>query len=303
VNGDALTTETQQNRSSKVGLALALAVAAISFAAIFFRKAAPTHELVSACLRLLFAAAVLSPMAIHAFRSGRVSRRLVRLACLAGVFYAAHFGTWVASLGRTTIAASVTLVTATPLLLGIASLISGRDRLQKRHWMAIGLALVGVITIGGTDFGTGWRALWGDALALMGAAAMAGYLLVGRRLGDEMNVWAFTAIAAAVGGVLLLLTCVCLGVGVRAASNEALFYLLLAALVPQLIGHTLLTWALRYTRPAIVGIATVGEPVGATLLGWFWLGESVPLGIAIGCSITVMAVILGVWRSRGVGDG
>ena len=80
-------------------------------------------------------------------------------------------------------------------------------------------------------------------------------------------------------------------------------YVLLAALIPQLVGHSLLTWVLRHTRPTVVGIATVGEPVGATLLGWLWLGETVGPDVLAGCAIVVSAVALSVWRVGPARDG
>jgi drug/metabolite transporter (DMT)-like permease len=274
--------------------ALVVGVVAISFAAIFFRKADPTHPLAAACIRLLLAGALLLPMIVRAALKGRLPRRIVLLGIGAGFFYAIHFGSWVTSLTLTTIAASVTLVTATPLLLALASLVSGRDRPDRRHWISIGLAVVGVGIIGGVD---AFRsdALTGDALALLGAAAMAGYLLLARHAGEDVDVWAFMGIAAIVGGVSLWGTAAWAGIPIEAANNSAFGYLLLAALVPQLIGHAALTWSLRSLRPTIVGIATVGEPVGATLLGVLWLGEGVPWAVGIGCMVTILAVIVGIW--------
>jgi len=273
-------------------------VIAISFAAIFFRKAAPTHPLAAASIRLLIAGAALLPLVWRARRQGRLPNGMVAMALGGGVLYAVHFGSWVTSLTLTTVAASVTLVTATPLLLALASLFTGRDRPESRHWIAILLALVGVGIIGGVD---AFRAdaLLGDALAFLGAIAMAGYLLVVRSAGDKLDPWAFTGIAAITGGVLLAIAGWTVGVPLEAASLEALGYLLLAALVPQLIGHTALTWVLRHVRPTTVGIATVGEPVGSAILAWFWLGEGIPLWAGIGCVVTLSAVIVGIGALKG----
>jgi drug/metabolite transporter (DMT)-like permease len=274
--------------------ALIIGVIAISFAAIFFRKADPTHPLAAACIRLLLAGALLLPMIVRAAMKGRLPPRIVGLAIGAGFFYAIHFGSWVTSLTLTTIAASVTLVTATPLLLALASLVTGHDRPDRRHWAAIGMAVVGMGIIGGAD---AFRsdALTGDALALLGAAAMAGYLLLARRAGEDVDVWAFMGIAAIVGGVSLWGVAAQAGVPIEAANSSAFGYLLLAALIPQLMGHTALTWSLRKLRPTIVGIATVGEPVGSTILGVLWLGEGVPWVVGIGCIVTIVAVIVGIW--------
>ncbi len=275
-----------------VAPALVVAVVSISFAAIFFRKAAPTHPIVAAGIRLCVAALLLLPVLLKAAHAGRLTRRLLRTGALAGLLYGLHFGTWVASLTMTSVAASVTLVTSTPLMLAVVGLVTGRDRPTRRLWGSLGLALVGVSLIGGAD------ALTGDAFALAGGAAMAGYLIVARRLGDEMDLWPFMAIATAVGGVSMMGLAAALGIPLSAASDEALFYLVLAALVPQLVGHGLLTWTLRHTTPTTVGMATVGEPVGAAALGWLWLGEKVGPVTMLGCAVTLCAVALAIRRTE-----
>ena len=278
----------------RVVVALTVGVTALSFAAPFFRRASPTHPLAASAIRLAVAAVLLAPFVVRAAQRGRLSRRVLVHAILAGLAYAVHFGAWVTSLGLTTVAASVTIVTATPLLLGVVALLTGRDRPDRRHWLAIGLALAGLSIIGGHDGAFGSAALLGDGLAGLGAAAMACYLLVGRRLGDTMDVWAYSGIATAVGSAALFGFGALRGVPLGPASNEALLYLVLAALVPQLVGHGLLTWSLRHARPTVVGIATVGEPVGATFLTWAWLGERVPAVVAVGCATVLVAVIAAV---------
>ena len=282
-------------------LALGLAVTAIAFAAILFRKALPTHPIAAAGIRLLVAAVLLSPFLWRAHRRRGLSRRLVGAATVGGLMYGVHFGAWVASLQLTSIAASVTLVTATPLLLAVVALSTGKDRPSRRLWGALGLALCGLVIIGGRDLITSSDALVGDALALLGAAAMAGYLLCGRWLGDKMDVLGFSAIATTVGGLALLATAAASGIPFVAASWDAFGYLVLAALVPQLVGHNLLTWSLRHTTPTVVGLSTLGEPVGAALIGWLWLSEAPAPLTALGCAVTLCAVMLAI-RSRASAD-
>jgi drug/metabolite transporter (DMT)-like permease len=284
-------------RDPRVFAALAAGVLAISFAAIFFRKAAPTEPLVMAGVRLSIAAVVLSPFVVRAARAGRLSKPVVVSAIFGGLAYAVHFGTWVTSLTMTTVAASVTLVTATPLVLALVSLATRRDRPNARHWASIGLAILGLTLIGGADLAND-GAIAGDTLAFIGAGAMAVYMLRVRRHGETLDVWAFSGIATAVGALTLLSIAVATGVPLAIPTDEAALYVLLAALIPQLIGHTCLTWALRHARPTVVGIATVGEPVGATLLAVVWLDERAGIQTLIGCTVVLTAVVFSLSRKR-----
>jgi drug/metabolite transporter (DMT)-like permease len=283
-------------RRGAVPAALFTAVLAISFAASFFKQAAPTHPVAMAGIRLAIAAAVLLPFSIRALRRGRLRGPALGAAVLAGVAYGAHFGAWVSSLTLTSVAASVTLVTTTPILLAAASLVTGTDRPTPRLWAALALAVVGVALIGGTDGLLAPDALLGDGLALLGAASIACYFVISRRQGANLDVWAYSGIACAVGAATLLGSGALAGIDLRPATDEALLYIVLAAVVPQLIGHSLLTWSLRHATPTQVAMAVVGEPAGATFIAWVWLGEEVGLVTALGCIITLAAVVFASLR-------
>lgn len=285
----------------RVGPALLVAVTAISFAAILFRLAAPTHPLVAAAVRLSFAAGLLAPAAWRAGRRGTLDGPAVRDAALAGLAYAVHFGAWVWSLGLTTIAASVTLVTSTPLVLAVVGLATGRDAPTGRLWIALALGAVGVAVLGGGDLLVP-GALAGDALAALGAVAMAAYLWVARRASarsPRLSTLGFQAVATATGAAALWLAALLTGVPLAVPGARPLAALAGAALLPQLVGHGLLTWALRHTTPTVVGISTLGEPVGSTALGWLWLDEIPAPTTLLGCAVTLAGVTVALTRRRG----
>jgi drug/metabolite transporter (DMT)-like permease len=284
-------------RPGLVAPALAAGVVAISFAAIFLRLAEPTHALTRSGWRLLMAAGMLAPWVARGWRR-RVLQPVLPWAVLAGLLYALHFTTWIWSLDLTTVAASVTLVTASPLLLAVVGLITGRDRPGRRLWLSLALGAVGVVIVGGADLTLSGRALAGDALAVLGAAAMAAYLLLARHLGRRLEVWSFMGVACAVGGGVVMAASAVAGVGLRPAGGTALFYIFLSALIPQLAGHGLLTWSLRHTTPTVVALAILGEPVGSTLLAWVWLRESASAAVLTGCAVVLGALVLALYGRR-----
>lgn len=270
---------------------MAAGAVAISFAAIFFRLAQPCDPLVASALRLGISAVVLA--ALPAARAP-MDARARRAAMIAGLAYAVHFGAWVASLGLTTVAASVTLVTTTPLLLAAVAWASRRDQPRPAQVVAALVAVVGAALIGGDDLFGG--RLVGDALALLGAAAMAAFLWVARDLGEALSPLALSMRAAAWGSALLALVIATRApiVSVSWPSWPSFGWIALSALIPQVVGHTLLTRALKHATPTEVGLATTLEPVLSTLLAWWWLAE-LPTGwVLVGCGVTLVGVGIGV---------
>ena len=88
------------------------------------------------------------------------------------------------------------------------------------------------------------------------------------------------------------------GVGLRPSGGDAVFWIFLSALIPQLLGHGLLTWSLRHTTPTVVALAILGEPVGSTLLAWAWLGEAAPALVLAGCAVVLAALVLALSAPR-----
>lgn len=296
---------TQKGAQKASHLALGVAVVAISFAAIFFKLAEPTPPAISAGTRLAFAAMMMLPFTVRAALRGLLPAMVVKAGLICGVFYGLHFGSWVTSLSLTSVAASVTLVTATPLFLALVGWWTGRDAPSGRTWWAIAIALVGTLIIGWADLSADPDALVGDALALLGALAMVGYLIQVRTLGHHLeaqgrpplDVLAFAGLTTSVGATCLFLVAA-LGPGeLSVPQTSALGWLLLGALVPQLVGHNLLTWVLRRTAPTVVGLATVGEPVVSAALGWIWLDEPVALLTGLGCGVVLAGIAVGVTKA------
>ncbi len=59
-------------------------------------------------------------------------------------------------------------------------------------------------------------------------------------------------------------------------------WILLLALVPQLLGHSTYNWALRFLPAAVVAVTTMGEPIGSATLAYFILQETPTVAVMFG---------------------
>jgi len=64
------------------------------------------------------------------------------------------------------------------------------------------------------------------------------------------------------------------------------------AIIPQIGGHTLYNWALRWVTAPVVSLSLVGEPVGSSLLAWVLLTQVPTVGVAIGASLALAGIYL-----------
>lgn len=254
-------------------LVLCLALIGISFAGPLVRLS-HAHPLAIAIWRLGFSLVIIA-IALVATGSWRQWRRLDRRGLLiavgAGTMLAFHFWTWNASIGLTTVAASVVLVNMQPALVALLSAGWLREPPSRRQWLGIGIAMAGAFVVALPDMAseahaTSGRALLGDVLALIGAATAACYFIAGRKLRSTLDIWAYVAVVYGTCFVVLLALAAAVHAPVLGQPPRELAIFVALAIGPMLFGHTGLNWALKYLPAYVVNLTLLGEPVGATVL-------------------------------------
>jgi len=264
---------------------LAIAVLVVSSAAIIIRLLQqPPYALPSALIaagRLTLATLLLLPLVLLREPDGwrRIGRRDVALAAASGVFLAVHFASWIASLEYTSVASSVALVTTNPIWVALAAALFLGERPARGTLIGVALTIAGSLVIIVGDRGSGGSdSLLGNGLALLGAASVSGYFLLGRALQRRIStLWYVTLVYGA--AALVLLAMFAWQSGARLAAAPALIgpgaALLLLALAagPQVIGHTAFNWSLKRLSPTFIALALLGEPIGSAVLAYLAFGE------------------------------
>ena len=270
-----------------------LGVVCASFAAIFIR-AAGAPALSTAAWRLIVAGAPLLAAALLLRRAElrELSSRQWVMTSAAGVALALHFGTWIASLELTSVASSVALVTTTPVWVAILSRVFLGEPITPRLAAGIAIALAGAVVIGGADLSLAGNALPGDALALAGAMFAAVYLVIGRGARARLSLLSYVGVVYPVAAVALVLAASLLRQPMSGFAPRTWLFLALLGLVPQLCGHSLLNWALRYLPAPRVAVAILMEPVVATLLAIPLLGERPGPVTVLGAAVTLGGIYL-----------
>jgi drug/metabolite transporter (DMT)-like permease len=230
--------------------------------------------------------------------SGEALPAAVRLRlALAGVLLSVHFVAWFASLQHITVARSTLLVATSPLFAGIVSQALGRP-MGKGSWLGLLVAGGGVwwftrTVASGLGVHDPAGPCLGDLLAVVGAAAVAGYMLLVEDLQRAQGTgrvvaWTYSTAAAATWLFLPLLPS---AGGLLPQAPLAWLSVLGMAALPQLVGHTTMNWCLRHFPAGVVGAATLLEPVFAAALAWPVFQEPItPARAAAG-----LVVLAGVW--------
>lgn len=294
---------------------LCLAIIAVSTASILIRFAQrDAPSLVIATLRLAFATLLLGPVALlrheeelRAFRGNRLVA-----AGFSGLFLAIHFATWITSLEFTSVASSVVFVSTGPLWVGLLSPLLLNERNSNGTRTGLALALAGGLAIA-LGSGCSWslppacpqvsvalrgREMFGNLLALIGAWSVAGYLMIGRRLRAGTGLVPYVFVVYGFAACALALLMWVFGQSPQGYSPQTYRWIFLLAVVPQLIGHSTYNWALGYLPATLVAVATLGEPIGSSLLAFLFLHETPSPALLAGGMLILIGVYIAIRQSE-----
>jgi drug/metabolite transporter (DMT)-like permease len=304
-----MSAEHESKKNYQPIIASSLGILFVSTASIFIRFAQDeASSMMIASGRLLVASLVLLPWALakhrqqyHTLSSGDITKGV-----LSGLFLALHFTCWITSLEYTSVASSVVLVTTTPLWVAIFSPLVLKESIRKSVIIGLIISITGGVIVGlgnACEFIDGQlicqeqifsgKGMLGNLLALVGAWMAAGYMMMGRQLRKKLNTITYAAFVYGIAALLLVSAVLLRRESIFSYRVETYLWILALGLIPQLLGHSLFNWSLKYISAAYVSLTLLGEPIGTIILALIFLKESPTLLEGVGAVLILIGIVVG----------
>ncbi len=285
-----LTNSSIEQKASKI--IIPIAMISVSFAAIFIRFS-DSHPIAIAFYRMLFASLILLlfiPKYIEEIRL--ISKRDIIILLTTGLFLAVHFSAWFASLKYTTVASSVVLVSAHPLIVAWISSWYLNEKTTKIAIFGIIIAMFGIVIMTFSDYTVGRLALFGDVLALIGMLAVAGYLIRGREMRKKMSLIPYAFIVYSSSALFLAFFSILFSTTFKIYAPREYIIFLALAIIPTMFGHTLYNWALKYVKASFVSVSLISEPVLSSIFAFLIFSEVPPTLTIVGAAVTLIGIYI-----------
>jgi len=107
-----------------------------------------------------------------------------------------------------------------------------------------------------------------------------------------IGVLPYSVVVYAAAALALLPVALVLDVRLWGYSGETWFWLWAITLGPQIMGHTVFNWALRYVEASIISGTILAEPVVSALLAWLILAEKPGLPTILGGGVVLFGLFL-----------
>lgn len=282
----------------KPELAVMVAVVSVSFSAILIRWAS-APALAIAFWRLFFTTIFLLPFALFWKRDEirNLGWKGLGMTAMIGAVLAAHFSLWITSLELTTVASSVILVTAHPIMVAGLSYYLWKEPVSRTNAIGIGTAIIGIIVLSYSDLGT--ASLIGNILALIAGICAGLYILAGRKMRRDVSLLTYAFLVYVFCAFFLFVMCMATSTKFYPYPASDFYLFILMAAIPGILGHTLYNWALKHVRASVVSVSLLGEPIGSTFLAFVLLGEApASVLVIIGGALTLLGIVMAARKVR-----
>lgn len=274
-------------------LIVLLAVFFISFSPIII-KLIDMPSLAIAFLRMFFTIVMMSFWIVgkRGFEFKKINNKNLWLCIISGLFLGLHFAVWITSLDYTTVASSTILVNVQPILVFLLSIFILKDRFNWKKFFIIILVFTGSIIISYGDFKISVDVLYGDFLAIAGAFFVAVYLIIGKIVRRDLNNLTYTYIVYLSSTIALFIFTLIYKVELFHYPMKDYLLILLLAITANLLGHSILNWAIKELDPSFVSTSVLGEPLLATVWAIFIFDEIPHIGQLLGGIL----IIIGIYK-------
>jgi drug/metabolite transporter (DMT)-like permease len=283
-------------------IALGLGVMALTVSPLFVRWA-DAPGIITSFYRYTLATLFLAPFFIHHLRNhGKLTPAQIRFPIVAGVFTALDHGFWSTAIDRTTVANATLLNYISPLWVALFAWIVWREHLGFRFWISLVAILAGASAVLGSTILIRPHFVQGDFLAIISSFFYAGFFLATQKGRNHLGTVPFLWITMLVGSLCLLSGARTLGMPILGYSRATYVTFLLAALISQLCGYFLITYALGTLPASVVMPTMVAQPVLTAIIAIPIVGEPLLTGQILGGLVALLGIYIINASKKGVKD-
>ena len=291
---------------------LTFSIISISSAGAVFQLMDDVPPLLRASWRFQLTTLMMAPLCFIQYRDARqdqtfmsnlMSQETRYILFGSGISLGLHMGAWVWSLDNTSLTHSLLFVTIHPLIIVFGALLLRKYVPRQQVFGASigflggGIALLGISAE--TDV-----TLLGDIAAIIGAVAVVGYLVAGRKLRQWMPLFVYTVPVTGMAAILLGIMSLMIEGSTFSMSQEDIsifgwissswiFYVLFLAAFPGIVGHAGISAVLRWFPPIIVSVAYLFEPLIGSIIGWLLGTTGIPsLWTWVGAIVLIIGTVL-----------
>lgn len=219
----------------------------------------------------------------------RPSWALIGAVTVGGLFFAADLGAWHVGILQTKLANATLFGNFASFLFAIYGFILIGRMPGRIPAIALGMAVLGTIFLLGRSYELSSDNLVGDLFCLLAGLFYTFYLIAVDRARRSLAAFPTLFIATLAGMLPLLLAAMAFGEKIMPDDWTGVILLSVGS---QLIGQSLLVFAMGHLSPVVTGLGLLTQPIAAAAIGWTVYDERLGLLDFAGAALVCIGLVL-----------
>lgn len=280
---------------------LLLGVFASSTSFVFIRESTEAPVMLAA-YRVLLTSVLLLPLFARDFTklySGTLLQ-LLKLAFLPGIILGVHFILWVIGARMTPGANATLIVSLVPLVMPMFMWMMYQEKVSRREVLATAIALLGMLLLSSGDFSISHEYLLGDLICFLSMVLFGLYLAFARASSKLPSIWLYLVPLYFIAGVFCFIVALFYSSPIHPYSSYELLNIFALAVIPTIVGHSLLNYSMQRFRGQTVSVVNMGQFVFAGFIA-YWIYYEVPtVEFLIASVLFLFSIGLVFWKKKAV---
>lgn len=215
-----------------------------------------------------------------------------------GALLAIDLALWHVSIQFTTVASSTFILNLAPIFVTLGARFFLGESFGKGFVLALVAAVAGAALLVNASLAVSHQALVGDLIALTAAVFYAGYQLAVKHCRKAHHTADILLVTALVTPLVLAPVIALMGETVLPHTLRGWGAVIGIALVCQVLGQGLITWAVGHVRANFASVVLLVQPVTAAWLASLLFDEQLSVRQIIGCALVLAGIFLARRNSR-----
>lgn len=287
--------------ATQLWLLVALSTVSWSFGPICIRFALQ-HDVPPALIasgRMVVGALFFTPYVWHKY-AGQIKEMPARsrlLAIFAGAVFGFNITLNAASLEHISVIIGQALIATIPVWVAIMEVAMLKVQLSRSVWLGVFVALAGALLISWATSGEappleGGNPSLGLVMALISACSASLYIIIGRKVRGSVSFVPYIWLVYTSGAIATVFIIASSGTPVLGYEWQGYAWVVLLAVLAQIIGHGVLNFVLKYLSPTTLTVTAQTVPVLSVLWALLILNETPTIIQVIGSLVLVIGVAI-----------
>ena len=274
----------------RIYLILFVALISVSSTSLVIRHVVLVPALTLAFWRMLSASGLLWSFSAQKPQSLIVTENR-SLIIFAGFFLGLHFALFFVGVRNTSVASATLLANTGPVFTAALSWFGGQ-KISRPVFLGLIISVIGIIVVQWSGIGVEKNTAWGNLSSLLSGFCMASTYMFASQIRKKTDNVLY-------GRSVFLFAAITVGF-IAFFSGESLFefrsgdipWFLFLGIVPSILGHNMLSYSIKYLSPTAVASVPLGEPIIASIFGYFLFSEKIPESAIFGAPFVFVGIAL-----------